>query len=140
MLSHQKILLGSASDDRGVLNFLELDEKFPFIPKRFFTIRSAAQNRSRGNHAHKECHQFIVSVTGTCKMEVRSSKETAEIALVAGEFGVWVKPHNWVTLSDFSPDCCVLVLASHNYDPDDYIYDFEELAAHPLIETSQHRS
>lgn len=137
MLSHKKIPLGNAVDERGILNFLELDENFPFIPKRVFTLRPADRNSSRGNHAHKECHQFIVSVAGTCKMEIRNNWETEVIQLKAGDFGVWVKPNNWVTLSEYSSECCVMVLASHSYDPADYIYDFDELAAIASSETSQ---
>ena len=132
MLSHQEIALGSALDDRGILNFLELDQNFPFTPKRFFTIRPSDPKLSRGNHAHRECHQFIVSVVGTCKMEIKNVEETTEIRLAAGDFGVWIKPFNWVTLSEYSPDCCILVLASHNYDPADYIFEFEELDNYPL--------
>ena len=136
MVSHQRIPLGNAVDDRGILNFLELGEDFPFTPKRVFTIRPTHGNSSRGNHAHKECHQFIVSVVGTCKMEIRNKRETEEVLLKAGDFGVWVKPNNWVTLSQYSPECCIMVLASHSYDPADYIYEFDELADVTLSETS----
>jgi hypothetical protein len=136
-LSHQRFPLGSESDDRGILNFLELDENFPFTPKRFFTISSADQNSRRGNHAHKECHQFIVSINGNCNMEIKNKRESEVIQLQAGDFGVWVKPHNWVTLSEFSPDCCILVLASHSYDPADYLYEFDQLADISLNEISK---
>lgn len=129
-MTDKNIELGRKIDGRGVLDFLELDNNFPFVPKRIFTIRLSDSTLSRGNHAHRECHQFLFPVVGSCKMLLINSDGSREIQLIEGEFGVWVEPFNWVSLFDFSEDCCVLVLASHAYDPDDYIHSLEDLRAH----------
>jgi dTDP-4-dehydrorhamnose 3,5-epimerase len=76
-------------------------------------------------------------VVGKCTLEIKNKTEKIEINLEAGHRGVWVKPMNWVTLSDFSDDCCILVLASDSYDPSDYINSFEELETDLMIERSK---
>ena len=102
-------------------------ESFPFIPKRIFTIRPNSPKAVRGNHAHKKCHQFILSVSGSCKIEVRGESEKIVLALESSKFGVYVQPLTWVSLFDFTTDACILVLASHKYDEEDYIHDFQLL-------------
>lgn len=134
-MTHQEFTITRITDDRGTLDFLDLDDQFPFIPKRFFTLKPSPEGQSRGNHAHKKCHQFLVAVVGKCTLEIKNKSENFEVNLEAGHLGVWVKPMNWVTLSNFSNDCCILVLASDSYDPGDYINNFEELEIN--LETEQ---
>ena len=50
----------------------------------------------------------------------------AEIALDRPEIGVLVPPMVWAEAWDHSSDSVLLVLASHAYDPDDYIRDYSE--------------
>ena len=102
---------------------MEMGADFPFIPERIFTIIPSKSASARGNHAHKECQQFILLASGSCKLEVINNKNRSEYLLETGKFGVYVPPLNWVSLSNFSLDCCILVLASLAYDPSDYIYD-----------------
>ncbi len=137
ILIHQEFTITRITDDRGTLDFLDLDDGFPFIPKRFFTLKPSSEGQSRGNHAHKKCHQFLVVVVGRCTLEIKNKSNKIEINLEAGHRGVWVKPMNWVTLSNFSDDCCILVLASDSFDPSDYINNFEELETDLMIERSK---
>ena len=109
------------------MDYLELSEDFPFVPKRIFTIRPNSPEAVRGNHAHKKCHQFILLVSGSCKIEVRSKSEKTVLVLESSKFGVHVQPLTWVSLFDFTSDACILVLASHKYDEEDYIHDFQLL-------------
>ena len=39
--------------------------------------------------------------------------------------GVYVPPKVWSVQYDYSPDAALLVFASHAYDPDDYVRDYE---------------
>jgi len=117
----------SRENESGVLDYLELAEGFPFVPKRIFTIRPTSPEVVRGNHAHKKCHQFIFSVSGSCKIEVQGESEKTVLVLEPSKFGVYVQPLNWVSLFDFTNNACILVLASHKYDEEDYIHDFQLL-------------
>jgi hypothetical protein len=40
--------------------------------------------------------------------------------------GLFMPPMTWGTQYDYSPDAVLLVLASHIYDADDYIHDYDE--------------
>ncbi len=41
-----------------------------------------------------------------------------------------VGPGLWRVMSDFSPDCVLMVLADRVYEEDDYIRDFETFKRH----------
>jgi UDP-2-acetamido-3-amino-2,3-dideoxy-glucuronate N-acetyltransferase len=40
--------------------------------------------------------------------------------------GVHLPPRVWASQHEFSPDAVLLVLSSDNYDPNEYIRDYEE--------------
>ena len=52
------------SDIRGGLAVGELDRELPFQPKQFFLVFDAPSRKVRGEHAHKNLHQFLVCVKG----------------------------------------------------------------------------
>ena len=39
--------------------------------------------------------------------------------------GVYLPPKTWGVQYDYSADAALLVFASHGYDPDDYVRDYE---------------
>jgi UDP-2-acetamido-3-amino-2,3-dideoxy-glucuronate N-acetyltransferase len=40
--------------------------------------------------------------------------------------GIYVPPLVWASQFQYDPDAVLLVLASHPYDPDDYVRDYGE--------------
>ena len=40
--------------------------------------------------------------------------------------GFYMPPMTWGSQFNYSPDAVLLVFASHYYDPDDYIRDYDE--------------
>ena len=111
-------------DDRGNLAVLDHVD-LPFEPKRTFLVYDVPDRSVRGEHAHKECHQFLVCVAGSVTVDV-SGATSMTTPLWVPNRGLYVPPMHWVGLSDFSEDAVLLVLASHPYDPDDYIRDYED--------------
>ena len=126
-MTSSKILLSSLEDDTGILNVLEIGTNFPFTVKRIFTISPNSPEVTRGDHAHFECKQFILAVTGSCNLKTISKTEESEYFLQPGEFGVFVEPITWISLNNFAKNSCILVLASHAYDPEDYISDLGKI-------------
>ena len=61
-------------------------------------------------------------------MVARFIDESGEIAFDLNPSSGWllVPPMNFGNLSNFSSDCVLVVLASEEYNPDEYISDFEE--------------
>ena len=113
-------------DLRGNLTARELGKGLPFVPKRYFIISGVPSKEVRGEHAHKQCHQLLVSLNGTVSCLVDDGTNRAEYALDTPEKALYIPPMIWGTQYKYSTDCVLLVLASHEYDPNDYIREYEE--------------
>jgi len=133
-VSPARILLRRAADERGSLAALE-HEDLPFLPVRTFIIYSVPVPSVRAQHAHLNCHQFLVCASGEITVETvgragdHSSAWRRTYQLDDPTDGLYIPPMNWTILSDFSDDAVLLVMASQPYDPDDYIRDYEEFKA-----------
>jgi len=114
------------SDLRGSLSFGEFPQHLPFIPKRYFTVFDVPGYDVRGEHAHKALHQFLVCLKGSCSVAVDDGTNRDEFLLDSPEVGVYVEPMVWVVHYKYSPDAVLLALASHVYNADDYIRDYDE--------------
>ena len=85
----------------------------PFDVKRVFYTYDIPGGEARGAHAHKECHQF----DGVNKRTVLLNRPF---------YGLHIPPGIWAAEQGFSSGAICLVLASHTYNADDYIRDYQE--------------
>jgi acetyltransferase-like isoleucine patch superfamily enzyme len=113
-------------DMRGDLAVGEYGPDFPFTPKRHFTVFNVPSREVRGAHAHRNCHQFLVCVQGSCVVLVDDGQNQAEVVLDRPNVGLFLPAMVWGTQWRFSADAVLLVFASEPYDPDDYIRDYAE--------------
>ena len=120
--------LTNARDLRGSLTAAEFAE-LPFTPQRLFTVFDVPSESVRGSHAHRECAQFLVCLAGAVSCLVDDGSTREEISLASSEFGLHIPPLVWGTQWRYSGNAVLLVLASHPYDPADYIRDYEEFLA-----------
>jgi acetyltransferase-like isoleucine patch superfamily enzyme/dTDP-4-dehydrorhamnose 3,5-epimerase-like enzyme len=125
------------SDLRGSLTAGDLPhEGVPFVPRRWFFVYDVPNQEVRGEHAHRVCHQFLVCVSGSMTVAVDDGEHRAEVVLDAPTLSLYIPPLVWASQFNYSPDSVLLVLASHSYDPSDYIRDYElfleAAAARPL--------
>ena len=79
----------------------------------------------RGEHAHRECHQFLVCVKGSCSVVVDDGQNRAEVLLNRPNIGIHVPPLVWATQYKYSQDAVLMVLASEIYKAEDYIRDYD---------------
>lgn len=114
------------SDIRGSLAVGELGNGLPFQPKRFFFVFDAPSRKVRGEHAHKNLHQFLVCVKGDCALLVDDGQTREEFHLNGPRIGVHIEPMVWAVQYKFSPDAMLLVLASEKYDTNSYIRNYDE--------------
>ena len=117
--------LAFVPDLRGKLSAAET----PFEAKRFFLVYDVPSQRVRGEHAHKTCHQFLVCAQGSLSVMMDDGVSRQETSLDGPEVGLWLKPGTWAVQYKYSPDAVLLVAASHAYDADDYIRDYDEFLA-----------
>jgi UDP-2-acetamido-3-amino-2,3-dideoxy-glucuronate N-acetyltransferase len=111
-------------DMRGNLTEVGLQRDLPFSPKRVFLVQSVPDSRVRGEHAHKECHQCLVCVNGSVSVIVDNGKEREEFCLTQPNEGLYLPPYIWGIQYKYSSDAVLMVYASHDYDSDDYIRDY----------------
>jgi UDP-2-acetamido-3-amino-2,3-dideoxy-glucuronate N-acetyltransferase len=67
---------------------------------------------------------MCVSGSITARFTGESGENTFDLNPVSG--WLLVPPMNFGELSNFSSDCVLVVLASEEYNPDEYISDFDE--------------
>jgi UDP-2-acetamido-3-amino-2,3-dideoxy-glucuronate N-acetyltransferase len=113
------------SDLRGDLTPIEFGKDLPFVPRRSFVVYGVPSNKVRGEHAHRECAQFLIAVHGKLAVVVDDGKRRAEVVLDHPSKGLLLPPLVWGIQYKFEPDTALLVQASHSYDAADYIRDYE---------------
>jgi UDP-2-acetamido-3-amino-2,3-dideoxy-glucuronate N-acetyltransferase len=118
--------LKSIEDIRGDLSFGEFPKDIPFIPKRYFLIFNVPSEKTRGEHAHIKCHQFLICAKGSCSVVVDDGKSRAEIILNNPSLGLYLPPMTWGIQYKYSEDAILLVFTSDYYDASDYIRDYSE--------------
>jgi acetyltransferase-like isoleucine patch superfamily enzyme len=116
-------------DLRGNLSAGEFDRQIPFAVRRYFIVFDVPTEDVRGEHAHRECHQFLVCARGRCRVVADDGQTRAEIELDRPNFGLYLPPMTWAVQYRYSPQALLLVFASHYYDPADYIRDYGEFVA-----------
>lgn len=114
------------TDLRGALTFGEIGQQLPFVPKRFFVVFDVPNKEIRGEHAHRELHEFLVCLRGSCSVALDDGRVREEIKLDSPTIGLHVSPRLWRTHYKYTNDAILLVLASDVYRADDYIRDYDE--------------
>lgn len=113
-------------DLRGSLMAAEFSSQLPFKPERAFVVYEVPSSRVRGEHAHRECHQFLICLHGSVAVVVDDGRNSQEVVLDKADRGIHLPPMTWGIQYKYSSDAVLLVFASHPYDPEDYIRDYEE--------------
>jgi UDP-2-acetamido-3-amino-2,3-dideoxy-glucuronate N-acetyltransferase len=116
-------------DLRGALSVGEFGAELPFIPKRYFLVYDVLSEQTRGEHAHRNCHQFLMCVQGACSILADDGRTRQEFRLDRRTVGIHLPPMVWGLQYKFTRDGVLLVFASEHYDPDDYIRDYGEFSA-----------
>ena len=114
------------ADMRGDLSVGEFHKEIPFTPKRYFLVFNVPSQKTRGEHAHHKCHQFLICVKGSCAVVVDDGINRAEVMLDAPNKGIYLPPLIWGIQYKYSEDAVLLVFTSDYYEADDYIRDYSE--------------
>lgn len=109
----------------GSISILEFASSVGFSPKRLFFVHKVPPNKSRGFHAHRECAQLLIVANGVCTLDVVRGEKKLRVIMDSSERAVLLPRLTWATQTYGDTNCVLLVLASHPYDKEDYIEDFE---------------
>lgn len=113
-------------DMRGNLSVGEFEKTVPFVPKRYFLTFEVPSEKTRGEHAHLRCKQFLICVKGRCSVVVDDGRNRQEFLLDRPDLGLYLPPMTWGIQYRYSADATLLVFASEYYDNSDYIRDYAE--------------
>ncbi|MCW3093151.1 MAG: WxcM-like protein [Ferruginibacter sp.] len=100
--------------------------EIPFGVKRVFYLYDIPGGESRGAHAHKECHQFLIAASGSFEILLDDGKTKRLIQLNRPYMGMHIPPGIWASELNFSSGSICLVLVSHRYNENDYIRSYED--------------
>jgi carbonic anhydrase/acetyltransferase-like protein (isoleucine patch superfamily) len=113
-------------DFRGDLSVGEFSKEIPFEPKRYFLVFNVPSEKTRGEHAHYQCHQFLICVRGSCSVVVDDGNQRREVELNQPNIGIYLPPLTWGIQYKYSEDAVLLVFASHYYEASDYIRNYDD--------------
>lgn len=111
---------------RGNLTFIEGSRHVPFEIKRIFYLYGLPTEESRGSHAHRTLHQFMICLAGGFDVRMEDGTARTTTRLNRPWKGLHVSPMIWASEGNFDPGTVCLVLVSDVYNPADYIRAYDE--------------
>lgn len=114
------------NDIRGALSVADFQSDLPFEPKRYFAVFDVPTQETRGEHAHRRCHQFLICVHGSVRVLADDGMRREEFTLDSPNLGIHLPPMIWGTQYRYSRDAVLLVFASEAYDGDEYIRSYDQ--------------
>ncbi len=114
----------------GNLTAIENNKNIPFAIKRVFYTYDIPGGEARGAHAHKECHQFLIAGSGSFEVALDDGINKRTVLLNRPFYGLHIPPGIWAAEQSFSSGSICLVLASHLFNENDYIRNYDEFKAY----------
>lgn len=102
-----------------------VDNLIPFEVKRVYYLYDVPGGENRGAHAHKDLQQLIIAASGSFDITLDDSQTRRTFQLSKPYFGLYMPAGLWRELHNFSSGAICLVLASHIYNENDYIRQYE---------------
>lgn len=120
------IELPTIRDYRGNLSIAESGEVVPFDIARTYWIYDVPGGAHRSGHAFRTQHEFIVALSGSFDVILDNGIERKRYHLCRSHYGLYVPNMIWRELDNFSTGSVAMVLSSTQYDPNDYIENYED--------------
>ena len=113
-------------DARGNLSFAQNNTHIPFEIKRTYWLYDVPGGESRGGHAYRETEEFVIALSGSFDVIVDDGKEKKTYHLNRSYYGLYIPKGLWREMDNFSTNSLALEFASTNYNPEDYIRNYNE--------------
>jgi len=119
------ITIPKIEDPRGNLAVLE-KETLPFSIERVYYLFDVPSGAYRGGHAHKECVELLIALSGSFEVILDNGSQKERLMLNNPTQGLLIPTNMWRELENFSSGAVCLVLASRTYDEGDYIREYND--------------
>jgi dTDP-4-dehydrorhamnose 3,5-epimerase-like enzyme len=113
-------------DERGNLSFLEESKHIPFKIKRTYWIYDVPGGEIRGGHSYKKNQEFIIALSGSFDIVLDDGNKKKVFSLNRSYYGLYVPVGFWRHLENFSTNSLAFIVASEDYDAEDYIRNYDE--------------
>jgi len=120
------IPLNKIHNRAGNITVIEGNNHIPFDVRRIYYLYDIPGGVTRGGHAHKELFQLVVAVSGSFKLLLDDGFNKRVVTLDRPDYGLIIVPGIWRELFDFSFGSICMVLASLQYDENDYLRTIEK--------------
>ena len=111
-------------DPRGNLTVIEGETDVPFAIQRVYWVYDVPAGEYRGGHAHKNCRELLVALSGSFQVTIDNGTEKETYLLNHPYQGLLIDAGLWRTLDDFSSGAICMVLASDPFEEEDYIREY----------------
>lgn len=120
------IQLPKIADPRGNLTFLQCSDQVPFEIQRVFWTYDVPGGEQRGGHAYFKQHELIIALSGSFDVVITNQNGQKDFFnLNRSYYGLFVPAKTWRHMENFSTNSLGLHLSSMQFDPSDYIRDYE---------------
>lgn len=113
-------------NEAGNITVVENGNNIPFDVKRIYYLYDVPGGEARGGHAHYELEQFIFAASGSFDVILDDGENKKRVTLNRPNIAIHIVPGLWRELDNFSSGSISLVLASHKYDENDYLRDYNK--------------
>lgn len=113
-------------DERGNLSFAENYQQIPFEIKRTYWIYDVPGGESRGGHAFRKNHEFIIALSGSFDVVVDDGTQKKNFTLNRSYYGLYVPAGLWREMVNFSTNSLALEFGSTTFNHKDYIRDYKD--------------
>jgi hypothetical protein len=113
-------------DPRGNLSYVEGKNHIHFSFERTYWIYDVPGGETRGGHAFRENEELIIALSGSFDVLLHDGSQQYRYNLNRSYYGLYVPNMIWRSMENFSTNSLALVVASIQYDANDYIRDFNE--------------
>lgn len=120
------VTLPKIKNRAGNITPVHNSRELPFDVSRIFYLYDVPGGESRGAHAHKECHQFLIAASGSFEVLLDDGRTQRLIQLNRPYIGLHIPPMIWASEINFSSGSICLVMASHCYSEKDYIRKYDD--------------
>lgn len=110
----------------GDLSVIQSSTDLPFPIRRVYYLHGLRDGARRGFHAHKDLYQAFTVVHGRCRLTLEGPAGHFAYELDRADEMVLIPPGYWREMHELDSRTVIMVLASADYEENDYIRDYDE--------------
>lgn len=126
----RKINFKNIIDKTGKLTVIDrVKQDFLFDIKRVFYIYDVDHEDVRGRHANKNTRFILIALTGSVTIYLTDGVNEKDVVLNDLNEGLLIERRIWKEMKYFEKGTILLCLCSEEYDPNEYIFEIEDIKA-----------